>query len=546
MTENMKIRLPHMLWQGLLSLFTLWGMAGCADEAPALTPPATTGGGDEPVMIRATMLGTSLATRNGSSYDPGSPTPITGRTLLFTFPAKLDGKMKSLPCEFDGQGIGYIYYEDSNKQRQQLRWRDIDTEPANNAVYLDNLVNYPVQEGDFANSDPLKKYDNFTKMRFGPPAKNYEYPLIEGGQTVSAYREQGDGEGKTCLYKWTIAPDDSQYAREVDLIWAQFPGRINGTSPGGGVLDGTLADHIGQPIHFEMEHKMSTILFRFYCDDEEEELKELLARQNAIVFMDDMRVWLEHKNSIGEGTNETEEQDSKRSIPFKRQNGVIDNGGLSIQDGVLLATTLKKEEPTSASSERTYYSTPTWIIPPVREGGTRPTLTIQLGNYKFSGMLPQYMKYWSKDTEGNWHLSDPVLLGFKEGYRHTINVKLKMNLGTPDLIFNLVEVSPWGSYSFNENSTAGESGIQSWEDLKYVAGLHNENPGEENYKLMRYGTWSTDSKWIFQLWRDIVIPTDDSYQLFTHDNFKIERGSYKITQGENPIKDEDLKKTKEQ
>lgn len=543
----MKIRLSHILCSGLLSLFTLWGVTGCADEALAPTPPAQTEGGDQPVMLRATMPGTGLATRNGS-YDPGPSTPITSRTLLFTFPSAQNGKMKSLPCEFDAQGIGYIYYEDDNGQRKQLRWRDIDTKPADNAVYLDNLVKYPVQEGNFANSDPLKKYDNFTKMRFGPPTKDYKFPLIEGGKTASAYTEEGDKGGKTCIYKWTVSPDNSPYAQEVDLIWGQIPGRINGTSSGGGVLDGTLAEHIGQPIHFELEHKMSTILFRFYCDEtKEEELKGLLAQGEAIVFMDKMRVWLEHKQSIGEGEKETEEQDNKRRIPFQRQNGVIDNGGLAIQDGLLLTKTLTKEEPTPASSGKTYYSTPTWIIPPVKSfTGNRPVLTIQLGQYKFSGQLPQYMRYWSKNTDGEWHLSDPVLLGFKEGYRHTINVQLKMDLGTPDLIFEPVEVSPW-DHRFNESSTAGESGIYYWEDLKYVAGLHNENPGEENYKLMRYGTWNAEGfKWVFPLWQDIVIPDDEPCQLFTHGNFEIKCGEYKITQGGTDITDELLKKHNEQ
>lgn len=540
----MKIRLSHILCSGLLSLFTLWGVTGCADEALTPTPPAPTEDGDQPVMLRATMPGTGLATRNGS-YDPGPSTPITSRTLLFTFPSAQNGKMKSLPCEFDAQGIGYIYYEDDNGQRKQLRWRDIDTKPDDNAVYLDNLVKYPVQEGDFANSDPLKKYDNFTKMRFGPPTKGYKFPLIEGGKTASAYTEEGDKGGKTCIYKWTVSPDNSPYAQEVDLIWGQIPGRINGTSPGGGVLDGRLDDHIGQPIHFELEHKMSTILFRFYCDEtKEEELKKLLAQEKATVFMDRMRVWLEHKQSIGEGEDETEEQDNKRRIPFQRQNGVIDNGGMAIQDGLLLTETLKKEEPTS--SGKTYYSTPTWIIPPFRSfTGDRPVLTIQLGEYKFSGQLPQYMQYWSKDGNGEWHLSDRVLLGFKEGYRHTINVQLKMDLGTPDLIFKTVEVSPWG-HTFNESSTAGESGIYYWEDLKYVAGLHNENPGEENYKLMRYGTWNAEGSWVFPLWQNIVIPNGESYQLFTHDNFKIERGKHTITQNDTSIDDESLIKTNEQ
>lgn len=557
MTENMKIRLHHILWQGLLPLFMLWGVAGCADEAISPAPPATEeDGGDEPVMIRATVPGAALSTRNGAAYNPGPPTPITSRTMLFTFPSIPDGEMKSLPCEFDAQGIGYIYYEDGNDQKKQLRWRDIYTQDENKAVYLDNLVKYPVQKGDFANSDVLKKYDNFTKMRFGPVEKDYyEYPLIEGAKPVAEY---WDPTNTYFLYKWMISPDDnSPYAQEVDIIWAQFPGIINGTSSDGGRLNGKLADHIGQSIHFELEHKMSTIIFRFYCTDEQNDiLKQLLNKKEAIVYLDDMSVWLEHKNTIGEQTDGNNTDDATRVIPFQRQNGQIYTGGAAAkQDGVLLTEILTEEEPSLKTSEKIYYSTPTWIVPPIKvfNVGYSPVLTIKLGQYTFSGSLPDKMLYWEQDENGQWKLSDPVNLAFKEGYRHTFNVRLTLDLGTPDLIFDLVEVAPW-SPRFTENVTAGESGIYYWEDLKYVAELYNKNPGKDNYKLMRYGTWKEDSqeptqgKWVFPLWDNIIVPANESAQIFNDGNFMIVRkgaadNQYTIKQEDKDLDDKDLVKT---
>ncbi len=556
MTENMKIRLHHILWQGLLPLFMLWGVAGCADEAISPAPPATEeDGGDEPVMIRATVPGAAPSTRNGAAYNPGPPTPITGRTMLFTFPSIPDGKMKSLPCEFDDQGIGYIYYRDGNDQKKQLRWRDIYTTDEKKAVYLDNLVEYPVQEGDFANSDVLKKYDNFTKMRFGPVEEGYNYPLLENVDPVPEY---WDPTHTYFLYKWMISPDDnSPYAQEVDIIWAQFPGIINGTSSDGGRLNGKLADHVGQSIHFELEHKMSTIIFRFYCTDEKDNTLELLLNEKAaIVYLDDMSVWLEHKNTIGEQTDGNNTDDATRAIPFQRQNGQIYTGGAAAkQDGVLLTEMLTEEEPSSTTSEKIYYSTPTWIVPPIKvfNVGYSPVLTIKLGQYTFSGSLPDKMQYWEQDENGQLKLSDPVNLAFKEGYRHTFNVRLTLDLGTPDLIFDLVEVAPW-SPRFTENVTAGESGIYYWEDLKYVAELYNKNPGKDNYKLMRYGTWKEDSqeptqgKWVFPLWDNIIVPANESAQIFNDGNFMIVRkgaadNQYTIKQEDKDLDDKDLVKT---
>ncbi len=163
------------------------------------------------------------------------------------------------------------------------------------------------------------------------------------------------------------------------------------------------------------------------------------------------------------------------------------------------------------------------------------------------------MQYWEQYDKGQWKLSDPVNLAFKEGYRHTFNVRLTLDLGTPDLIFNLVEVAPW-SPRFTENVTAGESGIYYWEDLKYVATLYNKNPEEDNYKLMRYGTWKEDSqesaqgKWVFPLWDDIIVPANESAQIFNDGNFVIVRkgaaeNPYTIKQGDKNLDDTDLVKT---
>lgn len=120
--------------------------AACKDDAAMLSAD-----NDEPVVIRATADGDGM--NNG----------LAGRELLFTYPSKAEGgKMKSLVCTFNEEGYGVVYTDE--EKTKLLRWDEIYTgrdaaaypEGALDAVYLDNLVNYPVQTPDPSSEDILK------------------------------------------------------------------------------------------------------------------------------------------------------------------------------------------------------------------------------------------------------------------------------------------------------------------------------------------------------------------------------------------------------
>lgn len=63
--------------------------------------------------------------------------------MLFTYPSLSAGKIQSAICEFDEKGYGYVYT--NNSKTEKLRWKDINI-TGKDTIYLDNLVNYPVQD----------------------------------------------------------------------------------------------------------------------------------------------------------------------------------------------------------------------------------------------------------------------------------------------------------------------------------------------------------------------------------------------------------------
>lgn len=97
--------------------------------------------------------------------------------MLFTYPSYPDGEMASAKCVFDEAGYGYVYTKVETKE--PLMWKDIYVQDKEKnlveAVYLDNLYNYPVQKEElnpgFDGKTDNRRYlqtDNFRMMYFGP------------------------------------------------------------------------------------------------------------------------------------------------------------------------------------------------------------------------------------------------------------------------------------------------------------------------------------------------------------------------------------------
>ncbi len=110
----------------------------------------------------------------GSGTRVGEGPQVKGRTMLLTYPSRPSGEMKSAVCKFDANGYGYVYPEDA-ADGEPLKWKDVYTEkPGGCDVYLDNLLDYPVQVPDPESGELRKHYDFFTQVEFGPYFTNRE------------------------------------------------------------------------------------------------------------------------------------------------------------------------------------------------------------------------------------------------------------------------------------------------------------------------------------------------------------------------------------
>lgn len=477
------------LWWRMLSVALSFTVISCTNEVEVSTPEVDY---DQPVVIRATTQGNNMATRaDGNEPEVEQNTPIRDRTLLFTYPSRPEGgKMKSLKVDFDGNGNGYVYTDEEKKQ--PLKWKDVytgeNTYPGESvdAVYLDNLLAYPVQEPDPNSEDVLKRHNNFTKIRFGREGDRVD-------KTVDYYNND---------YKRMIAQVGTPNANTVDIIW------------------GSISEpRIGKALEFELEHKMSAISFRFFSDDNA--IKKQLQGENIKVWLDNMRPWLE----------DTRDDYDPGIVPFNRKSGSIhEAGGYNFQKGIFLVkdgSLIAPEEP-----ETSYYSTPVWIFPPFTftlSGGYTPQLTIELDDDLYVGPLPDRMNYWSLNQEGKWTFIENADICFMPNYHLVFNVELVSQLEEREILFHAVEAFPWGG-RFDENLTLKESGIYTWDDLVALSEVYEEDSSQQNYRLLKYGTWE-DDKWIFKLWRDIDVEAGTDIPKFNAGQFKIDFQTYSITVG---------------
>ena len=232
----------------------LW-TAACADE-PGVGMKSDVDG-NKPVMVCAATGGLGIATRSGEGQ-VGEEEAITSRTMLFTYPSYPDGEMASAKCVFDEAGYGYVYTKVETKE--PLMWKDIYVQDKEKnlveAVYLDNLYNYPVQKEElnpgFDGKTDNRRYlqtDNFRMMYFGPQ----DPPVAD------------DTLGNQ--FKRMIAPLGTPAAEEADIIWGKLENVGFGTT-----------------LQFRLEHKMTAVGFSFHS--EVGELQQVLKGNKIRVWVD--------------------------------------------------------------------------------------------------------------------------------------------------------------------------------------------------------------------------------------------------------------------
>ncbi|CCZ82108.1 putative uncharacterized protein [Odoribacter laneus CAG:561] len=480
---NMKVKIYSILL-GFLPLAALVLAGGCIVHETETS--GTNGNGDMSVVIRAFEEVMGNATRANDMEN----TQVKNRKMLFTYPSPPFGEMKSALCKFDADGYGYVYA--GSEEGDPLKWKDVYTEkPGGCDVYLDNLLDYPVQVPDPESDDVLKKYyDNFIQIEFGPGDD------IHGEKVMVA--EAGSKEAEN----------------GIDIVWGKIGKAESGKS-----------------LHFVLEHKMSQVTFRFYSENEN--IREALEGDGITVSLDKIR-----KSVFRWAMNHPRPD---RLPAFCRSNGTIDQAqGVNPFEKAVLFSNKESLKKIENEAPMTYYSTHTLVMPPrtyeYSTAGNLPKLTIELNDgSKYSGTLPQTIQYWMTDNKTGESVLMTTKLFFKSGYHFIFDVKLVDNLGEREILFQDITVGAW-VFKYNDEFTMSESGINTWEDFTALAKVFNEDYSEKNYRLMKYGQWNADKEmWGFKLWNDITVSGDFELPQFDNGNFEIDFGLRKITVGDKVI-----------
>ena len=525
----MKIKLYDSLLKILLPAVSLLCAMSCTDEVN--NPSSTTDLGDEPVMVRATTMDTGAATRAGDTGPfVGENTTIRNRTMLFTYPSQPEGYMKSAYCVFDNEGIGYVY-ADMNKSGEPLRWKDIRTGAASypgdnndtkaeDAVFLDNLVNYPVENKTWAVPDGSGhnfEIDCFSRILTCKEQKEASElnPDHEFGQDPNTAFVPEEADQFKFRFRQMIAPMEHKEAEEVDIIW----GKITKPTP-------------NKSLHFELEHQMTAISFRFYSDDPV--LASQLESSVKDVWLDQVSIWLEENSTNSQYANPVHSAFNRkkgsvygRSDVYRETNKA---NGLHLVDA-----TATDGRPTELEQqtfdEQTYYATPAWIVPPFkwnnRPAEARPKLSFRLENGDvYSGILPERINHWEyNEGSGKWTLIENDWLYFRKGHHILFKVRVNKEDGKREILFEEITVEPFVR-RMDEYPNLAQSGIYSGEHLETLAQTYNADPSGDNHRLMRYGSFDKErGVWIFVVRNTINIQTGVELPKFKHDNFEIQASS---------------------
>lgn len=489
----------YFMGQAAVSVLLLLSAGGCTDKVE-VDVPAYDEGDDVPIVIRASdeMLGTATRAGDGTITDGQVK---NSKDFLFTYPAK-DGKMNSLPCRFDDRGYGYVYISDE----QTLTRGDIlfkkDKEGKEVAeVYLDNLVDYPVQEAN----ETKGKYDNFTRMEFGSLVDGTFNPYYmvapDGGSVIPQAPEDPTSTTDGDTKKW-----------DVDILW--------------GKLTYAKTDKL---LDFKLRHKMSKVTFRFFSNDKiESGINSKLQRENITVELENIKTAVYDKRT-----------DASRIPGFRRDKGeIVSTSADDNKNTVIILSSGKLDEKAKSdgAESETYYYAPAYIFPPHNYSAAtqdyKAKLTIDLGNgEKYSGPFPSTMLYTIKGENSTADITVSDDMAFLSGYHLIIDVELADNFDDRELLFHGIKVADFKCDFTETNNESRECGIYSLEDLETLIALYNSlGDDKEDYRLYKYGTYGSGDTWTFNLWIDIVISEEEmsTFEKFNNENFELELNGYKI------------------
>lgn len=499
---NMKTRTRiHTVLAGFLPLVALVLAWGCTMAEPEHSGGNEAVGPDMPVVINASEY------RLGNAKRAGGNQMVKSRRMLFTYPSRPSGEMKSAVCVFDEKGYGFVYIGDP-EDKESLKWKDLYTEKQGGCdVYLDNLLNFPVQEADVSHADFRKRYDNFKHIEFIPGASDpTEYELTGKGNIVMV-AEAGSPKAENL----------------VDIVWGRIPNA-----------------EAGKPLHFELTHKMSQLTFRLYSEEE--------PLQNKLAGGKNIKVTLVYvQRSLTRNAGSPNHPRSEKFPPFRRTDGHIELSGRSENENEnILFNEGSLREEADVEDGRTYYSSRTMVLPPYEHTGQMrmPSLTVELDDgTKFSGGLPSTIDYWYIDNKGEVQLGQKTALWFISTYHTIFYAKLYENMSRREILFQNVKVEDWETM-YSDTVVIAQSGINTWDDLTALAEVFKEDPSEDNYRLMKYGEWvgnGADGHWVFYLWKNITVSDSQTIPQFVNGNFEIRFEGHWITVGTTEINQENYR-----
>lgn len=275
-------------------------------------------------------------------------------------------------------------------------------------------------------------------------------------QTISFLTEKDD----SGLYsKYDAAPAPEKVGTGNDILW----GQLEVSKQQGEILN---------PLHFELEHKMSKVTF--------------------VIFSKDVKVQSSLKESGAKVT---------------LSNVILESASFNRLKGEVIAGTSKSDRQLDGEFENGSYITKAWIFPPQFFGDEdRPKLSVQVGGVTYTGPLNASMQIGSTT----------VLLEFLAGYHLIIEAELG-DFNDRNIYFEPVLVEKWNVLP-DKDLSVGQVGIRTTEELKECmdafSKISSSSSSDENIRILRkYGVQNGDS-WTFYLWKNLTNVCEEAFGKF--------------------------------
>lgn len=459
----------------------------CTDTVDSNIGPELPYNEEDPVVFRASEKTTGGAsTRADKKF-------LTNRTdFLFSYPSKAEnGKVKSLPCEFDENGYGYVYV--NRDTEELLKWKDINWVDNKAVICLDNLTAFPVQDAD----EEKGKTDNYKRIEFG----TWGGPITLDHTHFKPYIMVAPATD-------SIIKFDGEKTINLDIL----AGRTTASPRSQIVMD--------------VHHKMSKVTFCF--TSKEEELVQKLGSTISEVRLEHVKKYIYNYNKPTDGHSAGFNRYLASIYSTTSFNESIDHTQTILQDAPLAPG---KNNAILLDKEKQFF-TPTYFFPPHNyySYANKAKLTIDLGHGDvYSGNFPLSMEYTSNDGSTPLYAN----MAFLAGYHLTINVELINKYGKEhELRFHGILINEYIEDFTETDNAPRESGIYSWSDYETVVNRYNilKGPKEEDFKLYKYGTWNENTGWTFYLW-DNIVPKDEEGQIpkFQNNQLNMQFNKYHMT-----------------